>query len=157
MLDRDETKINEVLQNFASSVNADIYILAHATAPFIKKEAIEEGLEAVISGNYDSAFSAIKIQDFLWDNEKPLNYDLSNIPRTQDLPALFKETSGFYIFKKEVLLNNNRRIGEKPYIVETDEIQGIDIDEKEDFIIADAIFNHFIKKEGKYNGSTKNT
>ena len=41
----------------------------------------------------------------------------------------------------------NRRIGEKPYIVELGEIESVDIDEAEDFIIADAIFNHlFLKK-----------
>lgn len=35
-----------------------------------------------------------------------------------------------------------RRIGQKPYIVEIGKIEGIDIDEEEDFIIADAIYNY---------------
>ena len=38
----------------------------------------------------------------------------------------------------------HRRIGNNPFIVEVGEIEGIDIDEPEDFIIADAIFNHTI-------------
>ncbi len=66
-------------------------------------------------------------------------YELNNIPRTQDLQALYEETSGFYIYKGDVISKYNRRIGEKPYIVE-----GIDIDELEDFEIADAIFNHLM-------------
>ena len=41
----------------------------------------------------------------------------------------------------------NRRIGKRPYIVEVGEIEGIDIDEPEDFVIADAIYNYlFLKK-----------
>jgi CMP-N-acetylneuraminic acid synthetase len=36
-----------------------------------------------------------------------------------------------------------RRIGDKPYIVEVNEIESIDIDEQIDFEIADAIFNYF--------------
>ena len=43
----------------------------------------------------------------------------------------------------------HRRIGIKPYIVEVGEIEGIDIDEKEDFIIADAIFNYFLNEKNE--------
>lgn len=35
-----------------------------------------------------------------------------------------------------------RRIGAKPFIVEVGEVEAIDIDEPEDFEIADAIYNY---------------
>lgn len=38
-LDLSTTKINEVLGSFARDIKADIYVLAHATAPFLKKRA----------------------------------------------------------------------------------------------------------------------
>jgi len=145
-LDQDTTKINEVLQCFVAEVPADVYVMTHTTAPFISKESIEKGLQAVLSGEYDSSFSAKKLQDFLWKDGVPFNYELNNIPRTQDLPALYEETSGFYIYKNEVMTKLNRRIGEKPYIVEVGEIESIDIDEAEDFMIADAIYNHIFRK-----------
>ncbi len=141
-LDQDTTKINEVLQCFAQEVSADIYVMAHTTAPFIKKESIEKGLRAVKYKQYDSSFAVKKVQDFLWKDGKPFNYELDNIPRTQDLPALYQETSSFYIYKKEVMTKMNRRIGEEPFIVEISEIESIDIDEPEDFEIADAVFNY---------------
>lgn len=142
LLDQDTTKMNEVLSCFAEDVSADVYVMTHTTAPFISKESIEKGLNAVISGEYDSSFAAKKLQDFLWKDGKPFNYELENIPRTQDLPPLFEETSGFYIYKSDVMTKLNRRIGNKPYIVEVGEIESVDIDEPEDFMIADAIFNH---------------
>lgn len=141
-LDQDTTKMNEVLCAFANEVQADIYVMTHTTAPFISKKSIEKGLDAVISGKYDSAFAAKRIQEFLWKDGKPFNYELDNIPRTQDLPSMYEETSGFYIYESNVLTNLNRRIGKNPYIVEVSEIEGIDIDEPEDFKIADAIYNH---------------
>lgn len=145
-LDQDTTKMNEVLQCFASEVPADIYVMTHTTAPFISKESIEKGLMAVVSGEYDSSFAAKKLQDFLWKDGSPFNYELSSIPRTQDLPVLYEETSGFYIYANEVMTKLNRRIGVRPFIVEVGEIESVDIDEAEDFMIADAIYNHIYRK-----------
>ena len=145
-LDQDTTKMNEVLHCFANDVSADIYIMTHTTSPFISKESIEKGLRVVESGNYDSAFAAKKLQDFLWKDGTPFNYELNNIPRTQDLPLLYEETSGFYIYRNKVITKLRRRIGENPFIVEIGEIESIDIDEAEDFMIADAVFNHIYKK-----------
>lgn len=142
LLDQDTTKINEVLTSFADDVHADIYVMTHTTAPFISAKSIRTGLHAVASGKYDSSFAAKKLQDFLWKGGEPFNYKLDSIPRTQDLEPLYEETSGFYIYKQEVIRNLGRRIGDKPYIVEVGEIESIDIDEEEDFMIADAIFNH---------------
>ena len=140
LLDQDTTKMNEVLLQFAKDVPADIYVMTHTTAPFVTKESFEKGIDAVKSGMYDSSFTAKKLQDFLWDEEHPLNYDLNNIPRTQDLPVFYEETSGFYIYTNNVINKLNRRIGEKPFIIEVGEIEGIDIDEPEDFMIANAVF-----------------
>lgn len=145
-LDQDTTKMNEVLNAFAKEVEADIYVMTHTTAPFISKESIEKGICAVRDKDYDSSFAAKKLQDFLWKEGVPFNYELDNIPRTQDLPVIYEETSGFYIYKSNVMTEWNRRIGKKPYIVEIGEIESIDIDEEEDFIIADALYNFALSK-----------
>ena len=149
-LDLDTTKMNEVLQCFAAEVPADIYVMTHTTAPFISAASIKAGLAAVQSGAYDSAFAVKKVQDFLWKDGRPFNYQLDSIPRTQDLPPLYEETSGFYIYRHTVMMESNRRIGDRPYLVEVNEIESVDIDEEEDFMIADAIFNHLRKPGGGY-------
>ncbi|MBQ9229388.1 MAG: acylneuraminate cytidylyltransferase family protein [Eubacterium sp.] len=147
VLDTNTASMTDVLKAFAKDVTADVYVMTHTTAPFISAESIQEGVNAVISGEYDSSFAAKKLQDFLWQDGKPFNYDLDNIPRTQDLKPLYEETSGFYIYTNEVISNLGRRIGINPYVVEVDEIQAIDIDEKEDFLIADAIYNFLMRGE----------
>lgn len=151
LLDTDSTTINEVLQEFAYDVEADLYVMTHTTAPFVTAGSIEKGLKAVKSGDYDSSFAAKKVQDFLWKDGSPFNYELNNIPRTQDLPLIYQETSGFYIYKREVITKLSRRIGDRPFVVEVSEIESIDIDEAEDFLIADAIFNHVFSEKHKSN------
>lgn len=140
-LDEDNISINDILYQFISNVEADIYIQTHITSPFLSHQSILSGLSAVLTQNYDSAFSVTMCQDFFWSNGKPINYRLSDVPRTQDLVPFYKETSGFYIFKRNVFESTHGRIGSKPFLVEVNQIEAIDIDTEEDFFIADAIYN----------------
>lgn len=150
-LDTSSTSMNEVLKCFSKEVDADIYLMTHVTSPFVLSDSIEKALSKVKIGDYDSALAVQKVQEFLWKDGKPFNYDLASIPRTQDLPILYAETSGFYIYKKEIIQNYNRRIGFKPYLQEVSKIEAKDIDEREDFMIANAIYNHLIRKEVNEN------
>ena len=135
-LDRDETLGQEIYDAFTKEVDADVYILAHTTSPFIKAATIENAVKKVTDGSHDSAFSAQKVQTFSWYKGQPLNYDLKEIPRTQTIEPVYFETSAFYIFRKEVWTVAHQRIGDNPYMAIVDPIEGIDIDNPEDFDFA---------------------
>lgn len=141
-LDSTNTTMNEVLKSFAKDVPADLYIMSHATSPFIKPESIQDALNRVLAGEYDSALAVEKVQEFFWKENQPFNYSLDSIPRTQDLDVMYKETSGFYIYKSESIMDYNRRVGIHPFLKEVSKIEAVDIDEREDFEIADAIFQY---------------
>ena len=138
-LDRDETLGEEIYDACTKEIDADIYMLAHTTSPFIKAETISGSIEKVASGEYDSAFSAQKIQTFCWHKDEPLNYDLKKIPQTQKIEPVYVETSAFYIFRKEVWTVEHQRVGFRPYMAITDPIEGIDIDYPEDFAFAEKV------------------
>ena len=140
-LDLPTTNFTQFTDCFISEHDADIYVLAHATAPFVSTETMIECINAVKSGEYDSAFCAQRIQTFLWKDGKPLNFDASNLPRTQDLDPIYQETSGVYVFRKDVFTRLRRRIGEKPFIKELSLKEAIDIDEEKDFHVAEAMLN----------------
>ena len=140
-LDSDETLGKDIYEAFVNDVQADVYMLAHTTSPFVKPQTIEEALKAVTTEEYDSAFSAQKIQTFTWFNGKPLNYSLKEIPRTQTIEPVYVETSAFYIFRREVWSEQRQRIGAKPYIALTDAIESVDIDNPEDFEFASTIID----------------
>jgi len=141
-LDGDETLGEEIYSAFVNEVDADIYILTHTTSPFLKNITFSNALKQILTNGYDSAFSAEKIQTFAWFESSPINYDLKHIPRTQDISPVFVETSGFYMFKKEIWVQEKQRIGSKPYIQVVDKIEGLDIDYEEDFKMAECIIKY---------------
>ena len=100
---------------------------------------IDRALEKVLSGEYDSAFSAEKIQTFAWYRGRPLNYSPENIPRTQTIEPVYIETSAFFIFPRALWRERHRRIGDRPYMAVVDRIEGLDIDYPEDFAMAEVI------------------
>lgn len=138
-LDSNTTLGAEIYDAFTHDIDADIYILAHTTSPFIRTATIEDAAARVQSGEFDSAFSAKREQSFAWYEGKPLNYSLSHIPRTQDLEAVYIETSAFFIFRREVWCDKHRRIGDYPYMAVTDRIESIDIDNIDDLCLAEAV------------------
>ncbi len=137
-LDASTTKINEVIQAFAKDVEADTYVMAHATAPFLSAGSISRMAQSVAIGAHDSAISVLAIREFLWRQSQPLNYDPTNIPRTQDLEEIWAETSGAWVFGKALALQG-RRVGENPALIEVSKIEAMDINEAGDFVIAQAV------------------
>ncbi len=138
-LDGFQVKGLEIIDYFLKDVEADIYVLTHVTQPFTKPETMEEALQKVISGEYDSAFSARQIQDYCWYQGKPFNYDMQDIVTTQNLEPIYMETGAFYIFTREVFQKYHQRIGKKPYIKVIDQIEAVDIDTAEDYEFAKAV------------------
>ena len=72
-LDRNETLGREIYDAFTAEVVADVYLLAHATSPFIRPATIAAALHKVTDEGYDSAFSAERMQTFAWYRGAPLN------------------------------------------------------------------------------------
>lgn len=139
-LDSSSTLILEVLQSFARDVDADIYVLAHATAPFLSADSIRSGLEHIMDGSHDSALTVVKMNEFLWKDGVPM-YDRTRIPRTQDIGNLFAETTGLYIYPRDLILKDGRRTGDNPYMIEVSRDEAVDINEPIDFEMAQLVFN----------------
>jgi len=138
-LDGDEILAKDTYSSFINEIDADIYIAACTTSPFTKVETIKAAINYVKSGEYDSAFTVKREQTFAWYMGKPLNYSLSNVPRTQDIEPVFIETSAFFVFRKDLWTEYGRRIGYTPYMIEVDHIEAVDIDTQDDLNYAEII------------------
>ena len=145
-LDQSQTLGIEIYQEFAKAIQADIYVLAHATSPLLTVSSLSSGLNSVLHSNYDSSFSVVESKTYAWYKGVPLNYQLNQVVRTQDLDPILLETSGFYIYKKEVLEKGNR-IGEKSFPITLSKIEAIDIDQYEDYVLAQAILSSKTQKK----------
>ena len=146
-LDTAQATPQDIITEFMKYVDADIYMVCHCTAPFVTPEHIQQCLEAVKSGQYDSAVTSEKIQRLLWTADyKPMNFSAENVPRTQDLAPIYNEVSAAYVFTKEAFLTYHRRIAAKPKFVEVSGVECVDIDYPDDFLIANAIYKEIISK-----------
>jgi CMP-N-acetylneuraminic acid synthetase len=125
----------DIYKEFMKSVSSEYYLLAHTTSPFIEPDSIQLAVNAVLHEGYDSAFSVKSIKTFCWFKGSPLNYSIFDIPRTQDIDPIIYETSAFYLFSHELLLNN-RRIGNNPRMIELNDIEAIDIDDQDNYNLA---------------------
>lgn len=136
--------MNKIIEHDINAVEADIYIQTHSTNPLLKVEsidrAIEKMLEKLNENELASVFSVTKVQKrFYTKDAKPLNHDPKMLV-TQHLEPMFEENSCFYVFTKNSFLDNDSRIGRHPYMIELDKIESTDIDDPEDFIIAEALY-----------------
>lgn len=146
-LDKSIVNCNDIIREFMKAVDADVYVISHATSPFTRSTSIEACIQKVVSGKYDSAFLAKRMQEFLWQDGTAMNFDIQHFPRTQDLKPIYSEASGAFVFTKDSFLKYDRRVGMKPYIHEVDKIEAVDIDYSIDFEIANAIYKEIFNNE----------
>ena len=140
----DFVSMNKIIGYDIGKVEADLYIQTHSTNPLLQTETLDNAIEEMMDnkGAYDSMFSVTKVQTRLYDEEgKPSNHDPQKLIRTQDLPPLFEENSSFYLFTRESFkASGGKRIGIKAQMFEMDKVEAIDIDQIQDFIIAESIY-----------------
>ena len=137
-LDSFQTQHYQIVDSFISAIDADIYINAHVTNPFVRRQTIESGINSIISRNHDSACAVNEIREHLWYEGKPFNFELRNPPRTQDLVPLNAEV-GLFMYRKEVFMKSGTRYGANPFFLILDKIEAIDINYNDDYRLAQAI------------------
>ena len=95
----------------------------------------------------DSLMGVTKIQDFIYDNKKPINFNKNKEkwPRTQTLKKLYIINNTIFISSKKNYINLDDRIGKKPHLMEIKKIKAFDIDWPEDFKIAESIYEKIYK------------
>jgi CMP-N-acetylneuraminic acid synthetase len=119
------------------------FLQTHSTNPLLSTETIDKGVELYFHNLeiYDSLFTVTRHNArFYWSDGRPINHDPQELIRTQDLPPILEENSNLYIFSRESFKqSDNRRIGLRPYLFEVSKFEAIDIDEEEDFLLAELL------------------
>ena len=141
-----DVSMNIIIDHDLKQLSNLHFLQTHSTNPLLQTETINKAIESYFNnlGNFDSLFGVTKVQTRFYDKDaNPVNHNPEELLRTQDLEPLYEENSNFYIFSKESFLNaNNKRIGIKPKIFEVNKLEAVDIDEPEDFILAELLYNN---------------
>ena len=135
--------------NLASIINNNILMHVPVTTPLINAHQYDKILIKwnEIKSNHDSLNATTKIKEFIWYNNKPINYDRNNPPPSQDLPDFSYLNFGCNIISKTSVQKLNNIVGKHPYLFEIDSISGLDIDENSDFLTAELLYKNNILNE----------
>ncbi|AKH67852.1 CMP-N-acetylneuraminic acid synthetase [Spongiibacter sp. IMCC21906] len=140
----DFVSMNLILEDDIRNVESELYLMTHTTNPLISSTTIRDAIEVFARDKAsDSLFSVNKIQTrFYKEDITPVNHNPADLVRTQDLEPWFEENSCLYLFSRESFSKTNARIGEKPMMYITSALESVDIDEPEDWVMAEALALH---------------
>lgn len=137
--------MSEVYKNMAQNSDCDIIVYANVTNPLLKDETLNKAIDFYLNNAdaYDSLNSAHLIKEFLFKDNIPVNYDLKNQPRSQDLPDLYALNFAISIITREKMIESMNVVGNHPYIFPIDEVEATDIDNPIDFEFAEYIYKKY--------------
>ena len=128
----------------------------YATAPFVKSEALVRGLEALMDGDYDYAFSATS---FPFPIQRALKLTSKGTvemfmpehlnTRSQDLEEAFHDAGQFYWGTADAFLAGQPIFSNRSYAVLLPRNEVQDIDTPEDWDNAEALFSALQSREGR--------
>lgn len=129
----------------------DIFILVQATMPLLTSDDVRNGLRNRVKCGADSLLSCARIKMFFWDESGfSINYDFKNRPRRQDFRGDLMENGSFYINTFGNVIKYRNRLSGKVAIYEMGSYTSVDIDEEDDWIIAEKLmYRHILQKAPK--------
>lgn len=136
--------IEEVVNEYKKSdIIPEFICCIYPCAPFINNNFLINAFTKINSGKYDTVFPIVRystpIQRALRiENEFVYMIDTKNThTRTQDLPNSYYDAGMFYWCKSEEILKNKKLISDNSSYIEIPEINSQDIDNEEDWKIAE--------------------
>lgn len=139
----DFVPMNAIIAHDLAFVKTGHVLQTHATNPFLSTPTLETALAAYLKAcpEHDSLFTVTaRYSRFYWPDGRPINHNPAELLRTQDLPPLYEENSCLYVFSATSFHDNgNLRIGKRPLTFPIAKLEALDIDDEEDFALAQAL------------------
>jgi len=135
--------MSDVYEYLARQVKTDYIAWIPVTSPLVDEKIYREAIETFLTMDhdvYDSLLSVNEIQEYLYYNEKPINFTRDPWMRSQDLTGVCAINFAINIISKENMIKNRATLGEKPKFFMIPKKNAIDIDYMEDFILAELLF-----------------
>jgi CMP-N-acetylneuraminic acid synthetase len=137
----DDVSMNLIIRDDIDNVSSDTYLMTHTTNPLLSADTLRQALETFWeNSSADSLFSVNRFQTrFYREDGSPVNHDPNNLIKTQDLEPWYEENSCLYLFTRDSFDASQARIGRRAIMFETPKMESVDIDEEEDWRLAEAL------------------
>jgi CMP-N,N'-diacetyllegionaminic acid synthase len=135
---------SEFWANVAQNTKSKYIMFTHCTNPLIKVETYIKFIDTFkkLKDKYDSFNTVTDLKEFLFVKDKPINFDLTKAPNSQDLPNTFKLNFAINILLAEQMFKTKTLVGKKPYFYKLDEVEGYDINTPLEFQFAEYLFKN---------------
>tara|TARA_B100000287_G_scaffold86059_1_gene78666 strand:+ start:1608 stop:2279 length:672 start_codon:yes stop_codon:yes gene_type:complete len=135
-----EVNNSDFMQNLSTIVDGGHIMYAPCTSPLLSSETITEIVSKYKENNLRNIVTVTTQKHHMWLDGRPLNYDPTNAPNSQDLPDIYSVNYGCCILSKEDLYKCRNVVTDTPTFHITDEIESIDIDTEFDFMSAEFVY-----------------
>ena len=155
ILSKEDSSSESAILHTIKSLNFKIrnIIFLQATSPLRKPKDIDNALKILNESKSDSLFSCHPAEDYfdVWalknKKYKPLIIDFKNRkPRQLFHEKQVCQNGSIYIFKNEIILKKNNRLGGKIAVYEMEEWQSLQLDAIKQIKIMELIFSKELKK-----------
>lgn len=146
----DMVSMNRIIEDDLNATDAVDYLMTHTTNPLLSAGTVRAAIERYRgSARADSLFTVNRQQTrFYREDGSAVNHDPDNLIRTQDLEPWFEENSCLYLFSKASFAATGARIGAHPVMFETPPLESVDIDEGDDWYMAEALLEKRNREAG---------
>ena len=131
---------SEFFKHIAETTNSDYILCSHVTSPLISAETYFSCVDKFMNSYIENLVTVCDVKHHMWLDGKPLNYNPSESPNSQDLPDIVGLTYGISILGKDDMIKHKNVVTDNPYFYRLDEIESIDIDTEFDFMIAEYVY-----------------
>ncbi len=139
--------IDEVISYYKDcNIFFDRICCLYPCAPFVTSSKLKDGLDCLITGKFDSVFPVVKfsfpIQRALSIENNKLSFIHPKfaLSRSQDLDASYHDAGQFYWLGTEKYITNRRILSDNSGAIIVSELEAQDIDNPEDWLIAELKF-----------------
>ena len=142
-----ESVMLEIIESLNLNINS-FFTLVQATSPFLTSNDIDSTFELLKNNGYDSVLSCVRNKRFFWNNDGAVNYNYKNRPRRQDFEGQLMENGAIYVSNIANIVRDKNRLSGKIGIYEMPEYTAIEIDEEDDWLMAEMIMKkHVLSKQ----------
>lgn len=138
---------HELFLNEVKHTDADICLQVLCTAPFVAPATIRKAIDILTERpEVDSVLLTRCEKQYRWENGRPA-YGEGRVPNSVDLPATVIEAMSFYAMRRDAALDTGKRYGRNPVLLEAGPMETIDINQPEDFALAELVAAGLREKE----------
>ena len=129
------------------NVKSDYIVNFNPCQPFSKLKTLQKCIDWFKNSDCDSAITVKKERNFYWDkNKHPVNFKPNDRLSTSSGPWLYVATHSLVFYRKDYMLNNwelfsNTNNDPRPYELNCDNYELIDVDTELDFSLAKELYN----------------